>query len=370
MNSVTSTVSGRKQRIDMRRIVRAAMDSCRDTLILFCSNTVIQCDLENFTQLENCTVIEGSLAIVQISIFTKEDYANLSFPHLREITGYLLISRAFGLHSLRRLLPNLAVIRGQKLFRNTFALAVHDNPDLQDLGLVSLTNITNGAVRLSQNKKLCNIETIDWGMLAPKVPKEKHVFKDNREEKMCPNVCNRSCVVEPNSQKRRCWNSEADGCQKGPGFGRMCPSKQPCPKDEQCCHTFCAGGCTGLGPSNCIACEHVIFKRKCEPFCPPSTYLFAGRRCLTDVECLSIGRQISDSSLAMSSSSLPLSITQQLQGTSPSNRSQFFDMEMMPKLLRPRVGNGLCVFKCPEGYTLEEKPSGPECVECTDVCPK
>ncbi|GFO30412.1 insulin receptor [Plakobranchus ocellatus] len=93
-------------------------------------------------------------------------------------------------------------------------------------------------------------------------------------------------------------------------------------------------------------------------------------RCLTDAECLSIGRQISDSSLAMSSLSLPLSITQQLQGMSPSNRSQVLDMEMMPKLLRPRVGNGLCVFKCPEGYTLEEKPSGPECVECTDVCPK
>ncbi|GFO30413.1 tyrosine-protein kinase receptor [Plakobranchus ocellatus] len=78
-----------------------------------------------------------------------------------------------------------------------------------------------GAVRLSQNKKLCNIDTIDWGMLAPGVPKEKHVFKENREEKMCPNVCNRSCVVERNSQKRWCWNSEADGCQKDPDFGEI-----------------------------------------------------------------------------------------------------------------------------------------------------
>ena len=88
-----------------------------------------------------------------------------SFSQLREITGYVLIYRAFGLLTLRHLFPNLAVIRGETRFRDTFSLVVHDNPHLQDLGLSSLTTIMNGSVRLSQNHNLCYVDTVDWPLI-------------------------------------------------------------------------------------------------------------------------------------------------------------------------------------------------------------
>ncbi|RUS81970.1 hypothetical protein EGW08_010268, partial [Elysia chlorotica] len=100
-----------------------------------------------------------------------------SFPDLKEITGYLVISGAFGLRTLRHLLPGLTVIRGEQLFLDTFALVVHDNPHLQELGLVSLNTIMHGAARLSQNAFLCYVETVDWPMLTVGVKASENFFK-------------------------------------------------------------------------------------------------------------------------------------------------------------------------------------------------
>jgi len=99
------------------------------------------------SQLVNCTVIEGHLHIVLTTDHGRRlDFTNLSFPRLREITDYLLLYRVSGLRSLATLFPNLAVIRGQLLLYN-YALIVFEMPDMYEIGLASLTQISRGSVR-------------------------------------------------------------------------------------------------------------------------------------------------------------------------------------------------------------------------------
>jgi len=64
----------------------------------------------------NCTYVEGNLELTWL----QEEF-DLSFlEHIREVTGYVLISHV----DVRRIvLPNLQVIRGRTLFR----LNVHDD---------------------------------------------------------------------------------------------------------------------------------------------------------------------------------------------------------------------------------------------------
>lgn len=118
--------------------------------------------------------MEGYVQIVLIDNGTPRDYENLTFPDLREITDYLLLFRAFGLPSLEKLFPNLAVIRGRVLFYD-YALVVYEMLQLQQLSLKSLTDIVRGGVRIEKNPNLCFVETIDWDRIA-KAGKNIHLI--------------------------------------------------------------------------------------------------------------------------------------------------------------------------------------------------
>lgn len=105
--------------------------------------------------------MEGYVQIVLIDQGTPKDYEDLSFPKLREITDYLLLFRAYGMVSIGKLFPNLAVIRGRVLFHN-FAFVVYEMMQLQEIGLTRLTDIVRGSVRIEKNPNLCFADTIDW----------------------------------------------------------------------------------------------------------------------------------------------------------------------------------------------------------------
>lgn len=71
----------------------------------------------------NCTYVEGNLELTWL----KDEHLDLSFlQHIREVTGYVLISHV----DVRRVvLPSLQIIRGRTLFKlnvyeEEFALAV------------------------------------------------------------------------------------------------------------------------------------------------------------------------------------------------------------------------------------------------------
>jgi insulin receptor len=123
------------------------------------------------------------------------DLNNRSFPALREITGYLLFYRVFGLRSIGQLFPNLAVIRGQQLLFD-FSFVVYELMQLQvrsfslgflvnmscrslcfniwsileftqqEIGLKSLAELQRGSVLIEKNPNLCYVESIDWDRIS------------------------------------------------------------------------------------------------------------------------------------------------------------------------------------------------------------
>ena len=173
----------------------------------------IRNNVDQFYRLANCTVIEGELRILLIDHASPEDYETLWFPDLVEIKDYLLLYRVQGLRSLRNIFPNLAVIRGERLFSD-YALIAFEMQSLEELGLVSLTSIPNGAVRLEKNPNLCYIETIDWTKIATGVPEEENFFKGNKDTKECVNTCPANCdkTMGYDSPELRCWTLK--DCQK------------------------------------------------------------------------------------------------------------------------------------------------------------
>ena len=75
-------------------------------------------------QLAGCTVIEGSLiislgedAIDAMNQTQEQEFYDMSFPELREVTDYVLLYQTNKIKTLTHLFPNLAVIRGNHLFK-------------------------------------------------------------------------------------------------------------------------------------------------------------------------------------------------------------------------------------------------------------
>ena len=164
-------------------------------------------------------MIEGNLQIVLVTNSycekCNEMINNITFPELREVTGFVVLWRVQGLRSLSTLFPNLSVIRGRTLFEN-YALVAYEMKSLQEIGLISLTHILRGSVRFDKNPSLCFVDTIDWDWIAPNGA-SRHFLGDNRpkgECVKCPivDVDNVKCPVSKTGEPL-CWNKEH--CQKG-----------------------------------------------------------------------------------------------------------------------------------------------------------
>lgn len=73
--------------------------------------------------------------VIYLLLFLFFSLSLFCFMHLsrrREITGYLLLYRVFGLRSLRNLFPNLTVIRGERLITH-YALIIYDMTNLTEV---------------------------------------------------------------------------------------------------------------------------------------------------------------------------------------------------------------------------------------------
>lgn len=102
-----------------------------------CQSIDIRNSVVVFSILKDCRVIEGFLQIVLIENNTEADFENVSFPELREITGYFLLYRVDGLKSLSKLFPNLEVIRGDILLTD-YAFMIYEMKNLQEVRFFSL----------------------------------------------------------------------------------------------------------------------------------------------------------------------------------------------------------------------------------------
>lgn len=76
-------------------------------------------------RLKDCVVVEGFVHILLIDKYVDSSFENYTFPLLTEITEYLLLFRVNGLKTLRRLFPNLAVIRGDVLVGD-YAMVIYE----------------------------------------------------------------------------------------------------------------------------------------------------------------------------------------------------------------------------------------------------
>ncbi|XP_011648405.1 insulin-like peptide receptor isoform X2 [Pogonomyrmex barbatus] len=245
---------------------------------IVCESIDIRNSVDQFhPKLNNCRVVEGFVQILLIDRAEPSDFANISFPKLVEITGYLILYRVSGLKSVGHLFPNLAVIRGNSLFIN-YALVAFEMMNLQEIGLHSLTNILRGFVRFEKNPTLCYVDTIDWDIIA-KAGKGGHVIMDNKPTNGCP-VCDKKCPTrQMKHDQTLCWNRHH--CQ------RICQDcgDRACNDKGECCHPSCLGGCTGSTVNDCVVCRNIIDGEQCKDSCPNNTYVFMNRRCFTKKNC-------------------------------------------------------------------------------------
>lgn len=169
-----------------------------------CADLDIRNDVKNFKVLTNCTVVHGHLQMVLMDKETN-DFTNISFPELREITGFLMVYRIFGLKDLGALFPNLTIIRGALLFAD-YALIIYDNPHLEFIGLKNLMSIERGFARVESCPNLCFASTIDWSQITHNESIGNVITKDPDH---CPNITT-PCRMCPFPGK--CWSIA--NCQK------------------------------------------------------------------------------------------------------------------------------------------------------------
>nr|WAR33938.1 epidermal growth factor receptor 2a [Scylla paramamosain] len=274
----------------------------------------------------NCTYVDGNLELTWL----QDENLDLSFlQYIREVTGYVLISHV---DVKRIVLPSLQIIRGRTLFKvsvndKSFALLVTLSK-MHTLEMPSLRDILHGSVGVINNYNLCHIETIEWNEIMTD-PLANYTYMYNFSEPQRTCQCHTSC-------QKGCWGAGEHNCQK---FSKLtCPpqcAQGRCydtgPRD--CCHLFCAGGCTGPTQRDCLACRNFYDDGDCKLECPlmqrynPITYSWEanpkgkyayGATCVKDCP---------------------------------------------EHLLKD---NGACVRSCPKG----KKAVDGECVPCNGPCPK
>ncbi|KAK0422038.1 hypothetical protein QR680_007326 [Steinernema hermaphroditum] len=278
-----------------------------------------------------CTVIEGDLSI---TIFRDADYSRYVFPHLREITGYLLIYNYVGLTSLQETFPVLRVIGGENLVMN-YALVLYRNPDLEDAAFENLTLIKNGGVWITENPKLCDTRHINWSLFtnlrtAPIRIDEEEILKKCRSEPCREyerGTCARnngriSCWTQKSCQKR-CMHARYENQTIGPGCD---PTGKPC-------HYLCVGGCSRTNdPGACFSCRKVLRNNVCADRCPDGQFELQNRRCISRQECYALA-----------------------------------PIRMKEATLYWKILGDRCHFECPQGTEQSEHDPN-QCVKCDGSC--
>ncbi|XP_073812361.1 epidermal growth factor receptor-like isoform X1 [Musca autumnalis] len=194
----------------------------------------------------NCTYVDGNLELTWL----QDPYLDLSFlENIREVTGYILIGHV---DTEQVVFPKLQIIRGRTLF----------NLNDQDEQFALF-----GSVGFFNNFNLCQIKTLDWNEIISGPPdkyKYHHGYNFTVPERQCPK-CHESC-------EGGCWGEGPHNCQK---FSKINCSTQCAqgrcfgPGSHECCHLFCAGGCTGPTQKECIACKNFYDDGVCKEECPP-----------------------------------------------------------------------------------------------------
>uniref|UniRef100_A0A1I8IGI8 Recep_L_domain domain-containing protein n=2 Tax=Macrostomum lignano TaxID=282301 RepID=A0A1I8IGI8_9PLAT len=129
----------------------------------------------------NCTAVDGNVVLSIIDM-----NGAVSFPHLREISGFLVLYRLRNLTTLAQLFPQLTVIRGLAT-HDSYALVIFDLPDLQDMALPNLRRIYRGGIRVESAPKLCYYRSVNFSAILS--PGYKTNFHNVPDKTLCRDVC-------------------------------------------------------------------------------------------------------------------------------------------------------------------------------------
>lgn len=223
----------------------------------------------------NCTYIDGNLELVFLGEPSGKDPYDLSFlQNIREITGYVLIVANYADYIP---LTSLRIIRGRTLFEHeskyySLYVALNYKPQstvgLKELWLTSLHEILAGSVFFFNNNLLCYEDTVNWRDIVTGEGAEVVISHNEKHYRRQCGQCNESCEFNGN---RHCWGNGSENCQQltrvscSPQCDGRCFGFLP----NQCCHSECAGGCSGPTKSDCWSCKNFENEGMCENFCPP-----------------------------------------------------------------------------------------------------
>ena len=247
----------------------------------------------NIDKLKNCTIIEGSIKILDSSFdgfqeiyenftfgprYKAMDPARLDVLHsLHEITGYLDIQAHHPNFTNLGAFQNLEIIGGRTLTEYFSSLYIVKT-SLTSLNMRNLREIRSGSVAILENQKLCYAEEINW---------EKIMKSSSHNKLLQNNRPNRTCTTEAQICDSQC---SSDGCW-GPGRG-MCLACKNYAVENECvascdpnlglykasdrscmkCDPECELTCTGSGPGLCDACKHTKDGPFCVKECPDGKY--------------------------------------------------------------------------------------------------
>ncbi|XP_063699367.1 epidermal growth factor receptor [Culicoides brevitarsis] len=253
----------------------------------------------NIDKYINCTVIEGSLEILDQTFNGYQHvYANFSFGErytklhpdrlevfstLKEITGYLNIQGHDENFKNLSYFRNLEVIGGRELKENLFASLYIVKTSLRSLNLKSLKKVNSGSIVIVENQNLCYAEDIDWNVIK-KSKDHDSVIQSNRNTTECA-LAGQSCDKE--CSKAGCWGAGPSQCLECKHFTHkdMCLSScDPRARLYQIdaktcgeCHEECRDSCTGPHNDDCSACKNVKDGKFCVKQCPESKYAASGK---------------------------------------------------------------------------------------------
>ena len=170
----------------------------------------------NVDQLQNCTVIEGHITILDSSFDGyQEIYENFTFAPrypamdparlealstVNEITGYLNVQAHHDDFRTLDAFRNLKTIGGRQLTEYFSSLYVVKT-SLTSLNLRSLRKIRSGSVAILENKELCFTSEIEWQRIMQS-PSHNTLLQNNKDSQRCVgegHVCHRQCSSEG------CW---------------------------------------------------------------------------------------------------------------------------------------------------------------------
>ena len=211
---------------------------------------------------------------------------NHLFPNLIEITDYLLVFQVQGASSLGELFPRLTLIRGDKLFKQNYALIVFLTNSLLKLDLSSLVEIRRGTVLLSRLYHCCYAHTVNWQRLLTDNTTEQQptlslLNSDCGLVQLCPVQCPGGCWSEVNCQ----LSCSSECTDKGYGCDLSIVNNRN-NNATSCCSSSLCRYC--LNGSTCLVCAKYrdLISGKCVDECPVSTSLiYEQHSCVRLIDC-------------------------------------------------------------------------------------